>query len=110
MVASTTPPRLSKSRFTNGLQCHKLLWWRVHEPDATAPDPQKQAIFDQGSHVGELARLMFRGDSMRPPERTALRTSLLRYCERDTWGLAKLLEALKVATKPSPRRRRLRQA
>jgi hypothetical protein len=24
-------PRL-KSRFTAGNQCHKLLWWRVHEP------------------------------------------------------------------------------
>ena len=25
---------LSKSRFTTGLQCHRLLWWKVHEPDA----------------------------------------------------------------------------
>ena len=25
---------LSKSRFTAGLQCHKQLWWKVHEPDA----------------------------------------------------------------------------
>jgi hypothetical protein len=23
--------RLSKSRFVAGMQCHKLLWWRVHE-------------------------------------------------------------------------------
>ena len=28
--------RLSKSRFLDGLQCHKLLWWQVHEPDARA--------------------------------------------------------------------------
>src|SRR5882672_2022721 len=23
-------PRLSKSRFTSGIQCHKSLWWEVH--------------------------------------------------------------------------------
>ncbi len=50
--------RLSKSRFTAGLQCHRQLWWRVHEPDAPelVPDAQTQAIFDQGTNVGELAR------------------------------------------------------
>ena len=49
---------LSKSRFTSGVQCHKQLWWRVHEPDAheLEPDPSKQAIFDQGTRVGEVAR------------------------------------------------------
>src|SRR5690349_15693770 len=51
-------PRLSKSRFTTGLQCHRQLWWRVHEPDAPelVPDAQQQALFDQGTRVGELAR------------------------------------------------------
>jgi len=51
-------PRLSKSKFTAGLQCHRLLWWRVHEPDAPelVPDPATQAVFDQGTRVGELAR------------------------------------------------------
>ncbi len=51
-------PRLSKSRFTAGLQCHRLLWWRAHEPDAPelAPDAMQQAIFDQGTRVGEVAR------------------------------------------------------
>lgn len=53
-----SPFRLSKSRFTAGLQCHKLLWWRVHEPDAPelVPDAAQQAIFDQGMRVGEVAR------------------------------------------------------
>jgi hypothetical protein len=50
--------RLSKSRFTAGLQCERLLWWRVHEPDAPelVPDPATQAIFNQGTRVGALAR------------------------------------------------------
>lgn len=24
--------RLSKSKYVSGLQCPKLLWWKVHEP------------------------------------------------------------------------------
>ena len=50
--------RLSKSRYTTGLQCHKLLWWRVHEPAAPElkPDRELQARFDQGTQVGVAAR------------------------------------------------------
>src|SRR6059036_621937 len=53
----TGPYRLSKSRFTSGLQCHKKLWWEVHEPDAIELQPDKvlQDLFDQGRQVGELA-------------------------------------------------------
>jgi len=49
---------LSKSRYTAGLQCHRQLWWRVHEPGAPelVPDASQQAIFDQGSRVGRVAR------------------------------------------------------
>ena len=55
--------RLSKSRFTSGLQCHKQLWWRVHEPDAPelVPDAGLQAIFDQGHLVGAAAQTYFPG-------------------------------------------------
>jgi len=50
--------RLSKSRYTAGLQCHRQLWWRVHEPDAPelVPNASQQAIFDQGHRVGAEAR------------------------------------------------------
>jgi predicted RecB family nuclease len=49
---------LSKSRFVAGWQCHKLLWWKAHEPDAPelVPDVALQARLDQGIHVGEIAR------------------------------------------------------
>lgn len=52
------PHGLSKSRFTSGLQCHRQLWWRVHEPAAPelVPGPSQQAIFDQGTRVGQVAR------------------------------------------------------
>src|SRR5207237_723939 len=55
--------RLSKSRFTSGLQCHKKLWWEVHEPDAVELQPDKvlQDLFDQGRQVGEAARARYPG-------------------------------------------------
>src|SRR5690242_16662882 len=57
------PHRLSKSRYTAGVQCHKLLWWRVHEPNARELQPTKvlEDRFNQGKQVGELARQRFPG-------------------------------------------------
>lgn len=55
--------RLSKSRFTTGLQCHRRLWWQVREPGAPelVVDPDTQARFDTGTRVGELARTYIPG-------------------------------------------------
>jgi predicted RecB family nuclease len=49
--------RLSKSRFCYGVQCPRLLWWRVHEPAAPQllPDAGLQAVFDRGHRVGATA-------------------------------------------------------
>src|SRR5436189_5845381 len=54
----TSAGRLSKSRLMAGLQCHRRLWWTVHEPTAPElqPDEALQALFDDGTHVGEVAR------------------------------------------------------
>ena len=51
-------PRLSKSKYMAGIQCPKLLWWQVHEPEAAEleADPGLQFILDRGTEVGELAR------------------------------------------------------
>ena len=57
--AGATEYRLSKSRVCEGLQCHKFLWWRTHEPDApelVIDDPAARFRMDQGTEVGELAR------------------------------------------------------
>jgi predicted RecB family nuclease len=43
----------------------------------------------------ELQRLMLEGDRTPPAERAALREALLRYCERDTWAMVKVLEKLR---------------
>ena len=55
--------RLSKSRFVAGWQCHKLLWWKVHEPaaDELQVDKVLQDLFDQGIIVGQLATEQFPG-------------------------------------------------
>ena len=55
--------RLSKSRFTTGVQCHRYLWWKVHEPNAEElqPDIVLRDRFYQGSQVGALATEHFPG-------------------------------------------------
>src|SRR5690348_7966708 len=58
MLSPPKPLRLSKSRYLHGLQCHKQLWWRVHDPEAPelAPSAGQQNLFAQGKEVGERAR------------------------------------------------------
>ena len=54
------PIRLSKSRFLSGLQCAKRLYLEVHFPElADVVDPERQAIMDMGTEIGELARNRF---------------------------------------------------
>ena len=58
--------RLSKSRFVSGLQCHKLLWWKVHEANAKelVPDPVARNRFEQGDEVTRHARTRFPGGQL----------------------------------------------
>jgi len=52
--------RISKTKYLNGLQCKKLLWYIYHEPEAIpGPDEATQAIFDQGHMVGDYAKKLF---------------------------------------------------
>ena len=44
----------------------------------------------------EIARLLFVSGRIPPEERDRIRQDLLDYCERDTWAMVKLLEALHV--------------
>ncbi len=59
---------LSKSRFVKGWQCHKLLWWTVHQPEADELKPDKvlQDRFDQGLQVTKLAQQRFPGATLIP--------------------------------------------
>ena len=55
---------ISKSQYVKGLQCPKALWLYRHRKDL-APEitPEKQALFDTGHQVGELAMRYF-GDGI----------------------------------------------
>lgn len=51
---------ISKSKYLNGLQCKKLLWYIYNEPEAIPePDEATQAVFDQGHLVGDYAKKIF---------------------------------------------------
>lgn len=55
-----TKNSISKSQYIKGLQCPKALWLYRHRKDL-APEitPEKQALFDTGHEVGELAMQYF---------------------------------------------------
>ena len=44
----------------------------------------------------EIARLLFVAGRIPPEERDRIRQDLLDYCERDTWAMVKLFEALRA--------------
>lgn len=57
-------PKLSKSAFIRGLQCHKSLYLKKHHPDLEDQiSDSQQAIFDKGTNVGLLAQELFPGGS-----------------------------------------------
>jgi len=69
-------PRLSKSRFQAGLQCPKRLWLECHHPELADPiDEAKQAVFDTGHRVGELARMRFPGGVLVSEDHTQSRAA-----------------------------------
>lgn len=52
---------LTKSRYMQGLQCPKLLWLSINEPELGAKtDEVTQHLFDVGKRVGEIAQKRFR--------------------------------------------------
>lgn len=53
---------LSKSRFVKGLQCHKALYLHTHHPELADPvPPEREAVFQAGFEVGEVAQGLFPG-------------------------------------------------
>ena len=54
------PVVLSKSKYLQGLQCPKLLWYEYNSKNSFPPiDAATQAIFDEGRRVGEYAQKLF---------------------------------------------------
>ena len=66
-LSKSNLPGLSKSRYVAGLQCHRLLYTRAHNPDAIPePDAFTQYLFDQGTAAGKLATNFFPGGTEIP--------------------------------------------
>src|SRR5680860_156808 len=87
-------PRFSKSRFQTGLQCHKKLWLSCFEPGLADPvDEIRQAIFDQGHRVGELARGRFPGGVLVTEDHTQSAAALRTTAELIAAGAHCLYEA-----------------
>ena len=62
-------PRLSKSKFLSGLQCHKRLYLEIRQPElAEPPDPATQAMFAMGTEIGMLAQRRFPGGVLVAPD------------------------------------------
>src|SRR2546425_247640 len=54
--------KLTKSRFTAGVQCPKRLYWQVHGPGLASEATETAAArMEQGHEVGHLACLAFPG-------------------------------------------------
>ena len=53
-------PFLSKTKYLEGLKCPKLLWYEYNKTEEVPkPDAALQAIFNQGTRVGEVARKLY---------------------------------------------------
>lgn len=60
---------LSKSKFLQGLQCHKALYLQTHHPELADPvPPSREAVLQAGTEVGELAQGLFPGGVLIPYE------------------------------------------
>jgi predicted RecB family nuclease len=86
---------LSKYDILTGLRCPKALWWLIHEPDA--PELTADSVlldrFDQGCHVGALARKHVPGGILVGQQFEALVERVARTREAMRNGEAVLYEA-----------------
>ena len=49
---------LSKSKYCKCVQCLKILWLKRYKPEVATPS-EKDAVFENGKKVGELAKGLF---------------------------------------------------
>ncbi|HTY13328.1 MAG TPA: DUF2779 domain-containing protein [Candidatus Omnitrophota bacterium] len=56
------PLFLSKSKYIDGLQCPKLLWYEFNrKSEVPGPEPMMRAVMEEGRKVGEVAQKLFPG-------------------------------------------------
>jgi len=90
-MASTS---LSKSQFIRGLQCHKSLWLYKNRPDLREePDASMQALFNEGTRVGELAQELFPGGETIIFERSKFEENIKKTKDLIESGVKTIYEA-----------------
>jgi len=91
--------RLSKTRYLHGVQCHKQLWWRIHEPDAIEliPNLEARARYEEGHRVGERARRALGGGRMIPAAYDDLEARVRTTRDALDAGASRLYEAAFMA-------------
>ena len=53
-------PFLTKSKYISGMQCSKLLWTMLNDPDKIPPiSPETQFVFALGHEVGDFAKKLY---------------------------------------------------
>lgn len=70
------PPRLSKSRLLDYLQCPKRLWLQAHRPEAREESAAMHLAFANGHEVGEAARALVPGGVLIEPPNNDLAEAL----------------------------------
>lgn len=87
--------RLSKSKFTQGLQCAKQLWWTINEPDAPelVLDDSEEHVFARGTRVGELARSYVPGGVLIDLPHTQIRERVAATAKAIAAGAPAIYEA-----------------
>ncbi|MCL4773087.1 MAG: DUF2779 domain-containing protein [Burkholderiaceae bacterium] len=70
------PPRLSKSRLLDYLQCPKRLWLQAHRPETREESAAMHLAFANGHEVGEAARALVPGGVLIEPPNNDLARAL----------------------------------
>lgn len=112
-TATPGPRVLNQRDFLAGLQCHKQLWWRVHEPDAAEliPDSNTRALMEAGRQIGQVAREHTPGgrliDFRHQARASRVAATGLDILERgsDGWTLTEVTSSVEVSRGTSPTRR-----
>lgn len=85
---------LSKSRYVQGIQCPKILWLRMNEPEeAAADDDQALRRFEIGRRVGEWAQKLFPEGVLVAEGHTELEAAKTRTREYVEAGAPAIFEA-----------------
>jgi hypothetical protein len=76
---------ISKSKYMNGLQCPRLLWFVVNSPEELPKiEEHKQFIFDQGHEVGNYAKKLFPKGVEVPDDNNFIEATRKFVSQRDT--------------------------